>query len=67
LRVRAAPVVEKTLTQDTGFVESKLMEQFPDLFLVIVDQITAGFRVHTAESIAQRPDPATDARPRFYD
>jgi hypothetical protein len=59
--------VKKTLTQNAGFVEAKFVKQFSDLFLVIVDQITAGFRVHTAESVTQGPHPTADAVARFDD
>jgi hypothetical protein len=61
----ATPVVKEPLTQDAGFVEAKFTEQFPDLFLVSVDQIAAGFGVHTAESFAQRPDSTADTIARF--
>jgi len=63
----ATPVVKKALTQDAGLLEAKFVKQFSDLFLVIVDQITAGFRVHTAESVTQRPHPTANAVARFDD
>ena len=41
-------------------MELKLSQQFSDLFLIIIDQLAAGFRMHPAESLAYRPYPTAD-------
>lgn len=48
-------IVRKPLAQNARFLELKLAEQFSDLFLIIIDQLAAGFRMHIAESYCPYP------------
>jgi hypothetical protein len=47
-------------------METELVGQLADFFLVVVDQIAARFRVHAAETVAQSPYTTAHAVARLH-
>src|SRR5258705_9021075 len=60
------PVVRESVAQNPRLAKAKLGSEFPDLLLIVVDQITTRFRVHAAK-IVYGPNTTADAVARFDD
>ena len=60
LAIATKTIVRKPLAQNSRFIQLKLAQQFSHLFLIIIDQLASAFRMHPAESLADRPYPTAN-------